>query len=180
LLILYLGLLAGWLYPMLLVSLLLTVLRGMGLRLIDLADENGRATGARLQFSLQSVLAWMTVVAVVLGIGKYVTEAVPWEGEPLWRVLDVPMILAPGLLAPCMLWLILGERWLALRLCLPVVVMAAAIAGQRFIGVAPSPTYLWALALDGLLVLGSLLVFRVAGYRVGFRPAPRGSGIPGP
>ena len=149
----------------------LTVARLSGARLVradrvDMADE-GASGPSRFQFSLREMLSWTTVLAVVLGALRYSVDHdlfPSYLGD--WRQLAV-LSLANAVPALLAIWAALGTGRPALRAMALALATAAAIgAGSMLAEVVSLRAYAVLCILQGVWVLGSLWVFRVAGCRV--------------
>jgi len=122
----------------------------------------------RLQFSLGNMLGWMTALAVILGTLQYVA---PLDSLSL-EVLQSPVcgsILSRTMLALAALTIVLhtGQALRQLALGTLFAVAALALFARRCAGRDSELGFLVALLLlETLLLVGSLLVFRVAGYQL--------------
>jgi len=145
----------------------LSIARAMGVGLVHAAADaaHGRPDAKRpkLQFSLGQIFAWMTSLAVCLGLTKYLVhyEYLSLFAEE-WA--DVALIcVSRATLALSALWLALGTRWPAARaavLCL-VVAVAVVTSPRSFSGADVA-----GFVLETLLLVGSLGVIRLAGWRL--------------
>ena len=158
------------------VSVPLLVARPMGLRVGRAASVGGAddssAGPKRLQFSILYLLGWMTALAATLGTLKYVA---PFESLPLnwlanWSLLAV--LLSNAVVGLAALWTVLGTRRLVLRMTSLVLANLTAFAVVYLRIGYPLDTF-WSVPmlylLDTLWLVGPLLVFRVAGYRLQVR-----------
>ncbi len=160
------------------VSLPLLVARCLGAKLEatpPTLKSDKPATGPRTwQFSIAYLLTWMTALAFALGTMQYIA---PYRGVqfgllllPLgfllqWRV--GVLVLGSAVVALSALWRVLGSGEPAVRTTVLCVVAAMVILAAFFLGPFPrteGPLVL--VLLEVLLLLGSLAVFRVAGYRL--------------
>ena len=165
----------------------LLVVRPIGVQIVRHAEISTGAVGLSVsqppQFTIRYLLGLMTALAVVMGIGKWLYL------NDLWlRRLDDTCFLwfcaGQGPVAWAATWAALGNRWSVVRMATLVLASAAAfgalmLSGEPVYYVAiltwnGDPTYygnFWTFfllfSLEALLLLGSLWVFRVAGYRVG-------------
>ncbi len=149
----------------------LTVARLSGARLVradrvDVAD--GGASGpSRFQFSLREMLSWTTVLAVVLGALRYSVDHhlfPAYLGD--WRQLAV-LSLANAVPALLALWAALGTgRTTTRAMTLALATTAAIGAGSMLAEVVSLRAYAALCILQVVFGLGSLCVFRMAGYRV--------------
>jgi len=135
---------------------------------LDTHGQDARATQP-LQFSLWQMFGWMTALAVALGLLRYVVH---YEVLPLaYSFWMETLILCVGnvLVALAALWAGLGTRRPGVRilvLCLAIVAATAAAAVWEP-GVAdPRRVYSMLFCFQALWLVGSLLVIRIAGYRL--------------
>ena len=165
------------------VSLPLSIARAQGVTLSDLfaapAAGTSEPTSSAFQFSIGQLLGWTFALAVTFGTLQWIVGDV----FMLTRVLREMQIAAP-LAGRCAivlaaLWAALGTRWLNMRLLtLGLVGMCAFYTLRTTAASAPdgsSPLALLPL-METMLLVGSLWVFRVAGYRVRFAPRHRSGG----
>jgi hypothetical protein len=149
----------------------LTVARLGGVRLARPGPlesaKDASPSPSRLQFSLREMLSWTTVFAVVLGALRYTVDHhlfPSYLGD--WRQLAV-LSLANAIPALVALWAALGVGRPALRAVVLTLATAAAIGASGTLAeVVSLRAYAALCVLQVACVLGSLLVFRVAGYRV--------------
>jgi hypothetical protein len=149
----------------------LTAVRLSGVRLVHRGHvgvpDAGARSPSRVQFSLREMLSWMTALAVVLGALRYTVDdhVFPsYLGD--WKQLAV-LSLANAILALAALWAALGEGRGAWRAVVLGLATAAAIgASSTLAEVVSLRAYAVLCVLQVVCVLGSLCVFRVAGYRV--------------
>ncbi|HUT94713.1 MAG TPA: hypothetical protein VMY37_34975 [Thermoguttaceae bacterium] len=149
----------------------LTVARLSGARLVradrvDVAGD-GSSGPSRFQFSLREMFSWTTVLAVVLGALRYSVDHhlfPAYLGDwRQWAVLSLANAV-PALLA---VWATLGTGRPGLRAMALALATAAAIgAGGTLAEVVSLRAYAVLCILQVVWVLGSLCVFRAAGYRV--------------
>jgi hypothetical protein len=155
------------------VSVPLLVARHLGVEVIYTfalpKAESPTAAPNRWQFSIVSLFGWMTALAVTLSAMQYTARH---EFLPIGLVLEplvVVYLLGRGTLAWTALGAVLGTRrpgmWsIAFGAATVVGVIGLLAVRPHFAG---GSSVLCTLALaEGLLLLGSLLVFRVAGYRL--------------
>lgn len=155
------------------VSAPLFVARWLGVMVVNtssaLQAEGPAATPRRWQFSIAYLLGWMTALAVTLSATQYITQDKFVPFSIALQPVAVVYLLGRGALAWSALGAVLGTRrpvrW-------GISLGAAAVAGvigllavePGFAGGFPG---LAALTLvEGLLLLGSLAVFRMVGYRL--------------
>jgi len=156
------------------VSVPLLVVRSLGMGLSDPAtapqpDDEEEDRSPRFQFSIAYLLGWMTATAVVLSTVQCIVS----EGSlPLWmmeRSRVWAFLAGRALVALAAVWATLGARGRTGAIAAPVVAAAAAYGVLRMLapGFAGGDPFCEMLhALEVLLLLGSLWVFRVAGYRL--------------
>jgi hypothetical protein len=156
-------------------SLPLLALRLRGLGIVRPTPSDPEPELQKLQFTLRSLLEWTTALAVLLGMVQMTPEDfreafTSWQGG-----LEIVAIFGgDALLALAALWTALGARWTAARLLLLGLAGGVAATG---IAVVDAPyrliTALAFLLLSVAWLVGSLWVFRVAGYRLAWRRAIR-------
>ena len=160
--------------PFATISVCLLLARWRGLHCVDTFDSVSRVESDRRpwQFSISSLLAWTTVLAIILGVFKWLglLASVP---HPHLRTAEV-LILGPGvaLVSFAAIWMALGARSPIRRA--PALVLAEAISiGAVCLIESPHSLDLaivaWFMTLDAVFLVGSLLVFRMVGYRVRWR-----------
>ena len=160
--------------PFATISVCLLLARWRGLHCVDTFDLVSRVESDRRpwQFSISSLLAWTTVLAIILGVFKWLgfLASVP---HPHLRTAEV-LILGPGLalVAFAAIWMALGARSPIRRT--PALVLAEAVSiGAVCLIESPHSLDLaivaWFMILDAVFLVGSLLVFRMVGYRVRWR-----------
>ncbi len=160
--------------PFATISVFLLLARWRGLYCVDAFDPVSRAESDHppWQFSISNLLAWTTVLAIILGVFKWLglLASVP---HPHLRTVEV-VILGPGLVlvAVAALWMALGARPPVRRA--PALVLAEAVSLGAVFLIEPPPSpdlafIVWFMILDAVLLVGSLLVFRMVGYRVGWK-----------
>ena len=169
---------AAWLAltltPALLVVAVLFIARRVGVRLVRGAEgARIETSGQGLQFSLRDLFAWTTATAVVLGIAKWLT---PWES--LWLPEGLSRIMLVSISTTAIpfsaLWTALGRKRLSARmislLAIPAGLVLLVFGRPYFCSYAPTTRDLvdfpLFFAVETFLLLGSLWVFRVAGYRL--------------
>jgi len=163
------GLMAG------VVAVPLLALRPFGLRLLRVGENRewrDIASGPRRwQFSIGQMLGLTTAVAIVLGMMQFMR--VPFFARTVTGCLViVAFATGQGLLAWAALWAGLGSRRGVLRTVVVVVAAATAfLALATALGGARGNKDFLAniFALETVLLVASLWVFRLAGYRVVFR-----------
>jgi hypothetical protein len=150
----------------------LWAVRFRGVRLIRAEAANPSAAIANcrgpLQFSLRYLLSWITVLAVVLGLAQYTVEFEELAEALIhgWRELGV-FSLGHGGLVLAGFWAVLGTKRLGVRCLVAVATTAATIAvNHLWTGIEELWLYSGLCVLQLLWVVGSLWVFRVAGYRM--------------
>lgn len=136
----------------------LLVARFLGLRLSN-ADEDHVG---HLQFSIAQALSWMTALAVFMGATHYLKDPLAeYFGRSVMPT--TASALAVGLAA---VWLICGTRWIALR-CFTLLIVIG--LGLAWIGPQPFPGWPWSCVLlvcEAVVTAASLVVVRLAGYRL--------------
>ena len=156
-----------------LVGPILLTARFFGLELTDLqaADtERPRPPDGRWeQFSLGSLLAWMTAVAMIMGTLHYLPK------QQNISILSEPPIYSAilggsALIALSAVWLTLAMRWTAMRCVVAVSAGAVAIAALS-LGVGPGEGAEIVVFCLGQIfwTAGSLYLVRLAGYRLIWR-----------
>ena len=160
----------------------LLFLRATGVRLVreavgDVPEEGPKEGSEEMepglrpgQFSLGYLLAWMTAVAVVLGLVQSIVflDLLPSQSTA-WIEIGI-MAITASLLTFVSLWAVLGSGPLVLRaitLC-TIVGVVAGLFGPLSGMLATSVLWL----LQTILLTASLAAVRVAGYRLG-----RASGV---
>ncbi len=145
-------------------GLLLLILRGAGLEVTRPGAPLPISQNRRLQFSLQSMLACTTIVAIVLGSWQLFFAKSPdswaWTG----------LTLAWASVAPLALWAALGSQRAATRVLLLLLVALAAFAVSRMVvplGMAAAVSGFFMFEI--LLTAVFLLVLRAVGYRLAWR-----------
>lgn len=138
---------------------------GFRVRLCDPQLEHG--DGNALRFSLRSLFALTFLMAVALAGVRLARDTVEETAQALLFGL-VPAAEVFVLLPLLSLWAALGDKHVGRRSIALTVFAVAAVVGPLFIGRAKPPTY-WMLGcpavLPSVVVLGSLLIVRVIGYR---------------
>jgi hypothetical protein len=133
------------------------------------------AGSSRLQFSLRYLLSWITVVAVVLGLSQYAFDYRSlWAiGAATWRELAV-LSLGDAVLALAAFWVALGARRPVLRaIALPVTTAAVIAMYYTHLTVPQFRMCAELCVVQVVWLVGSLWVFRVAGYRIAWRQDAR-------
>jgi hypothetical protein len=142
----------------------LLVARMTGLRVVDPTTESPDQGPAVFQFSLGLVLGWITVTAITLSALKCVALE-DWREALSREPVDVLWVLAiaPGIVASVALWISLGNsRWVWRLLGLVLIGWLAEVCSV--FARLPLEAIVWV-----ALQVGSLWVFRVAGYRLQWR-----------
>ena len=146
-------------------------LAGVGVTRVSGEDSarDPAAGGRRLQFSLRWLLEWTTGVAVLLGMLHYLPE--DFSDELFLQREPWIIIFAPGtVVAVVALWTALGTRWLGLRITVAgVIVLTAAISLWLYISFEDLWEFCFFFVSQALWIIGSLAVFRAAGYRLSVR-----------
>ncbi len=162
---------------------------GVGLELHSDAGslESSSPLGPRYQYSLRYLLWWTTGLAVLLSMIQCFALYAEDSGYihkvfvSFWR-LDSPGLISIGLIALAAFWAALGSRWLVLR----VILLVSAVAAASLVKIWPIdeaslvalPSCYFTKWLSrvtfhflpfGAWVTGSLLVFRIIGYRIAWR-----------
>jgi hypothetical protein len=157
-----------------LVAVPLLVIRLLGCEVFHTgaAGDADRRPGdlGRFQFSIRQILGWTTAIAVVLGVMKYVASIGPLEFRDFSDFDFVAFMIVRAVIALAALWGVLGSRWPILRFAvLGVLEVMAILAGQRvgILGQDLAAILKFHLA-EAMVLLGSLWVVRVAGYRLRF------------
>jgi len=162
------------------VSAPLLVARWLGLRLVNVssASEVEDLAGGlkRFQFSIAYLLGWITAVAFMLGMLQYVTPF--WNlrlgyHNALWGLFlewrSVVFRIGRAALAWSALWAVLGNRRPVVRI-LTLCAVGGTAATTTFLanpGHAGGFAYVLALfLLEAMLLISSLVVFRIGGYRL--------------
>ena len=155
------------------VSVPLLVVRSLGMELSDPSSapesDDDEDQPPRFQFSIAYLLGWMTATAVVLSTVRCI---VPKGSLPLDMALNASVVIFFGgraLTALTAVWATLGTRLPAVAIVAPLVAGAISygalrLADSDFGGGTPFCAALH--LLEVLLLVGSLWVFRVAGYRL--------------
>ncbi len=160
--------------------LLAARLSGLGLPLLSEGGscEVSHSEKPKLQFSLGYLLGWTTGFAVLLAIlrciGSYEEEAMSLV---IWWRDDALMLVSIAVIALAAVWTALGTRWPVVRVLLLGLSVAAESASAAWEHLAVYPFFLsfwWrVLAFSSLphaaWIVGSLWVFRIAGYRLVWR-----------
>ena len=147
---------------------------GVGLELRSNEDfhETVNSAKPRYQFSLRYLLWWTTGLAVLLSmiqcIGLFPEDSgnVYWLFIWFWRNHSLGMI-SIALIALAAVWAALGSRWLVLRVILLGAVSQATLP-DVYIAKWPDSVIFSNLPFIAWLT-GSLLIFRVVGYRIVWR-----------
>ena len=145
-------------------------LAGATLPRVGVNDAGSDRNGARrpIQFSLSYLLAWTTTVAIALGTAKYLVR---------YRFPFVPLEVANAyvmhgtiLIALTATWAVLGARRPGRASAYLFAACSLGGVAAYLIGLSPTQVMTILLVLAQLpLLLGSLWVFRVAGYRLKWR-----------
>lgn len=121
----------------------------------------------RLQFSLGNLMGGVTNAAVWLGVVEYARQTHERvAGEVPWAASARFVGFSDAALALCGLWLVAGSGRLLFRLARYCVVLSFVFL--YFLGMQDAPFHVAVayFGLQGALVLGSLMVMRVAGVRI--------------
>jgi hypothetical protein len=137
------------------------------------ADRTQRTAAgpSGLQFSLRYLLSWITVVAVVLGLFQYAFNyRALWAlGAADWRELAVHS-LGDAALALAAFWVALGARRPVLRaIALPLTTAAVIAVYNTVLRMPTFWVFVGLCVVQVVWLVGSLWVFRVAGYRIAWR-----------
>ncbi|MBN2294082.1 MAG: hypothetical protein JXM70_16770 [Pirellulales bacterium] len=143
---------------------------------IDLMDSQKHSS----QFSLSTLFAWTTSLAICLGISRWIIS-VDQSAEEVGSLLKAfPLFLAITITAYVSLWLVLGTRWFYTRIIvffLTVCSIICLIRGPFEPGrISDNIIFYGGLAI--LLNL-SLLLIRAAGFRLVFQRKPNSSDTQG-
>jgi len=137
-------------------------------RTSDVASTGQAVCGrTRLQFSLGTLLAWITTIAVVLGLFQWgvtnygILELLVDVSVAIWLLENAAFVLLA-------LWAALGTRHLLLQLLVAALAVSAAVLTRYTLANADGDRMVYsALTISTfVLQLGFLAVFRVAGYRL--------------
>jgi hypothetical protein len=143
----------------------LLLARWAGLQLLRCSHT--RAASGPFQYSIRDMLAWTTAVAVVLGAWRCLPAA---AFDFLRQSIPAVAFISCPLVAVASMFFALGERWVAIRL---VLLPATVILGAKLMcEVIPGPSWSYFAFLLGSVafwLVGSLLVLRLAGYRLRWR-----------
>lgn len=150
----------------------LSIARPSGVRLAGTpATDPRRGSAAERtpwQFSLGYLLAWITAVAIVLGMVQYTIRYELLPRAPIaWVEIGI-LSVSHGGIALSLLWIMLGTVRPTLQIAMPCSLTLLFVGGSFWL--ACDSGFRSALGMlffgDALLLVGSLWVLRVAGYRV--------------
>jgi hypothetical protein len=155
------------------VAVCLLLARARGLRCIhDLDRETGEAGGRKpWQFSIAQLLAWTTALAVVLGLLKWARFFDAFSPELSMSVAGM-IFLEPGraLVTFAALWMMLGRGTPIRRFPALVIAEIASFGLPSVLFRMPSAHEIGIIvcfmAVEAIVFVGTLLVFRRIGYRV--------------
>lgn len=142
--------------------------RARGTQLARPMDGDARLPPEALQFSIRDLGLWMLTAAVALGGFRWITSLTPLEGLPaqreIWLIFVIGTIFA--VVAVVAAWAALGTRFAPLRIA--ACCMVTALAGPTIAALFDREleTFVAPAVTSGAVILTSLLVVRVAGYRL--------------
>ena len=172
---------AGWLIVLsaqaLAVAGPLWGIRLAGMRLIapTASRPNGQPRSDRpVQFSIAYVLAWMTALAIVLGLYRWSFEAgsvalgeATWSDRRAWLEIALVAVGNAAVAWPA-LWAMLAAGRPLLRMAAPMLAVVLLIGFYGLLDI--SPAHRWGIAVfyvaQTALLVGALGVVRIDGYRV--------------
>ena len=145
-------------------------LRGFRFTEISASASKDIANPGPWQFTIARMLAWTTVLAILLGVLKWIGV---FSEYPQWSPVEslvALVLLGPGraVVALAALWAAFGTRLIIARILVLALAEAASISFPYLTG-SPGPLdlrLLAVLALEAAFLLGSLLFFRLLGYRL--------------
>jgi hypothetical protein len=145
---------------------MLLLARWLGLRLARSCDS--KPASGPFQFYIRDILLWTTAVAIVLSGWRCLPKdafAFLQGAVPLLAFAGLILIVAAAMFAA------LGRGWIVARVLSPP---TAVVLTAKFLNAtlpSPQPTWYFAIMISLMLfwLLGSLLVLRLAGYRLGWR-----------
>jgi len=145
----------------------------------------GEGSQRRFQFSIARVFAWTTGVAICLGSAQLALAGTFDLSDTLdWLAVGVAISLASALLGVCAAWFALGQGHVWLRAFLFVATVPLGMEVNHLAGAnGGSPGRLFLLsvfAAQAVLLLASLGVVRMAGYRLGHPEAAPAHQPPSP
>jgi hypothetical protein len=147
-------------------AVLLLVARLTGLELVRSSTVG--SDSRRSQFYIRDMLAWMTALAVILSAMKCAPQDWLW---PMTIGEAISLFGGLGLVAGASIHSALGGGWLLARIMLPP--LAVGVGAYVFATVRGTTFSVWYFALLlGLMaawLVGSLLLVRLAGYRLAWR-----------
>ena len=150
----------------------LSVARAGGVRLLETTTSNPSQEGSsglgKWQFSLASVMAWITATAVVLGFTQYTVDPQFLPLAPHVWISAAVLIASHSAMAVAVLWAVLGTGRPIGRtaaLCLTVAAVLA-LYGLLPESLAHARVLTVLCLVQAALLIGSLCVGRVAGYRL--------------
>jgi hypothetical protein len=146
------------------------LLRFLGLQVVRPLAQDSGAVPYRFQFSLRSLLEWTAAVAVLCSMLQIMPADFRQEftGARWYRMVIVFAV--AGLVSVVWLWVALGARWLALRLALLALTLAAV---TTLILMTHPPSILFIVALVAShagCLFGTFLAVRTLGCRLLWRP----------
>jgi len=149
------------------------ILRAIGVRYTraregSFAIEHEDGCGER-QFSLRDIFSWITATAIVLGVTQYCmgqeainADQIVWMTLGRFAAIQIVIVFSS-------LWIVFGTRWATARAILFVMFLLAIESGLALYLEHPEakPANISLMfGLELLLLLGSLWVIGMAGYRV--------------
>ncbi len=160
--------------------LLIVRLQGVALRKGDDAQQSGDDVSRRFQFTIGYLLVWMTAVAVVLGTCQYLVRfRFPFVPMEITRHVDLAIALGMGhgVIALLSVWAVLGAKGRTVRTARQLLYLAATacvVYSLHRVSVRREPLHPSAVlyAVEALLLIASLGVFRLCGYRLTYDDAP--------
>ncbi len=129
-------------------------------------SDNGLQPG---QFSIATMLGWMTVLAITLGTLTWIVPRESWSWDKRPPTAAITLILYITSIASTATWAALGMQ--PARFRVGALALVVAIGMTIFISATNVPTsdilpVTGILCLPAILMFGSLYVFRIAGYRL--------------
>ncbi|NQU24847.1 MAG: hypothetical protein HQ567_26490 [Candidatus Nealsonbacteria bacterium] len=154
---------------------------GVGLELHSnrVSHQDSNAAKSRHQFSLRYLFWWTTGLALLLAMVRCIALCIadteyPYEfSVSYWQGLTIPVCFA--LIVLVAVWTVLGSRRPILRVILLASVVAAAGVASGLTGSASFGLVEWCVMVTSFYlpfaawITGSLIVFRVVGYRIVWR-----------
>jgi hypothetical protein len=125
----------------------------------------------RLQFSIRALLEWTAALAVMLGTFQMTSEGFRrWLADENVILMLLRIIGPNALIALAALWITLGTRWTLAR------ILALGLTAAAVVPILMTVPFFWTLLsfivlslLCSFWLIGSLWVFRAAGYRLVWR-----------